>query len=301
MLPDAVARCVAAAQRDAPPTLARALSVLGETALYEDACRLEIAPRARDAAMCEAVSEGPLRTSCTARAAMVMASPETCPPALGIHGRDPVCVAIAARSSALCAAAMIHERPICEAIARGEPSPCASLDAVLRPRCVAEAAAMAGLVPVMREGALAEGRATLRTGAVGQDASVDRPLRIVSRGVWMDPSGALWLADPIAGTRVTSSMLDATPALAVQIVAPRTHARLRALARVAMPDTGGPERPGDWTPCEATLRRAPRGRGDRVTGEVTIDTQWHNEPLHLTLEFDSFVRDVIDPTTLDSP
>lgn len=300
--PDAVTRCIVAAQRSTAPAVARALTVLGQESLFEDGCRLELAPAARDFSLCEAITEGPLRSACTARVAMVTGVPDRCPRAPGVCGRDPVCVAIAAREPGLCTAAMIHDRPRCEALARNDGARCNTLDPAFRAGCAGEVEALAGMLPAMPVQSLPEGRASLTLNPPSGDAGgAERSLRTVHRGVFLAPDGTLLLVDPLVGARVSPSLVDDIPQLAARIYAPRSHAPLRAEVRLAMPDQGGPEHALDWTPATATLDHTPRRRGDRVGGELIFDTTWHGLALHGTVRFESFVRDVMDPAALESP
>ena len=114
---DPLGRCVRRNREAMGPELGRALAALQDDALLEDACGLDLAVRARAPERCASVRLSSLRETCAFRASIAAARPDACPPAPGLRGRDPVCVALASRNAALCAAASLTERTRCLALA----------------------------------------------------------------------------------------------------------------------------------------------------------------------------------------
>src|SRR6185312_15827417 len=100
-------RCVAE-RAPVDPLVGDALESIGYATFLRDACRVVEAAKTAEPARCDAIDASSLRDKCRATEAGVAAVPDACPwenAARPGRGRDPVCVAIAARDLTLCAAA----------------------------------------------------------------------------------------------------------------------------------------------------------------------------------------------------
>lgn len=298
-LPEPVARCVARSRAETPAVLAGALAVLDEPALVESACRLDVAVRLRSPRLCEGVSFSAIRDVCRARAAMAAGTPELCPAAQGARARDPVCVAIAARDLGLCAAASSPDRARCEAIARGDPSRCARLDPLLRPGCLRELAAVAGVVPRVDARSRAASIPSVGTLSAGDDAGVTA-LAWVSRGVFLDEEGALWIVDAARGWPAIWTLAGDAPVVAVKLplrgVAP--GATVSGEGALILPRLRGMRTEDGTLRVDARVRERPRARGDRVRVEVRLRGTSAGAPVERAVEVDSFVRDVVPARAL---
>lgn len=131
---ESVAACLAQLRAHTPTLAAEALGDLGYDAFFDDACRALDAVHRRDVEACDALSVSTARRGCRRRLAMIAGDPGVCPEDLAIEGREPRCVAWAARDPALCDAETIADRPTCVAVLAGETSRCPPRD---RARCEA--------------------------------------------------------------------------------------------------------------------------------------------------------------------
>ncbi|UJR82435.1 hypothetical protein [Sandaracinus amylolyticus] len=131
---ESVAECLANLRAHTPTLAAEALGDLGYDAFFDDACRALDAVHRRDAAACDALSVSTARRGCRRRLAMIAGDPTVCPEDLAIEGREPRCVAWAARDPSLCDAEAIADRATCVAVLAGEASRCPPRD---RARCEA--------------------------------------------------------------------------------------------------------------------------------------------------------------------
>jgi hypothetical protein len=77
---------------------------------------------------------------------MALGDVTPCPPELGGHGHDPLCVALATGEPALCRGVTGSHRPVCESLLARDPERCGGL-ASAEARCRAEHAELAALVP----------------------------------------------------------------------------------------------------------------------------------------------------------
>ena len=117
------AGCEARLRAEVPVELAEAFADLRYDAVVEDVCAGLAAAKAEDPDACDALRVTALRRGCRLRAALVAEAPDACPPAaVGTEGRDPLCLAWASRSPALCAGAA--RRDWCLAVQRNEPGRC---------------------------------------------------------------------------------------------------------------------------------------------------------------------------------
>lgn len=320
----ALGACVARVRTSLPAELRGAFAVLGYGP-HEDACRLDLAVRMRDAALCDTITLGALRSSCRARAAVALENASGCPTAALDRGRDPVCVALASRSFALCAAGAPADRARCVAIARGRPGFCEALPDVLRAACVSDVEALTPLVGALRGTMPVLGTAALTIETVtastaprdgGAGLAPVEPAGF-ARGGWIatEPDGALSfvLTDPARGWPSVTGFAIAPrerPVLSVRVrIPPRVgRAQLLDLRLVTAPDGLVFE----WVPTvPATVRldRVPRQRGDVVGIALDAHAMRGGELRRITLEARTFVRDIVpleelmrgDAPELDAP
>ncbi|MBK6532672.1 MAG: hypothetical protein IPF99_24670 [Deltaproteobacteria bacterium] len=295
---DPLGRCVRRNREAMGPELGRALAALQDDALLEDACGLDLAVRARAPERCASVRLSSLRETCAFRASIAAARPEACPPAPGLRGRDPVCVALASRNAALCAAASLTERTRCLALSAGDPRPCDALDPLLRPACARDLEALRAVLPALPRAApiAPEERLNAWSTPTG-DASVETPVPWLLRGVFLDEAGALWIVDPALGWPSSDAMALERTLVGVTIPSRRGSALALDAALVvagsqAMSTADGTLR------AAVTLTHAPRRRGGRAAGSVVFDGTRGGRSVHAELRFDTFVRDVVMAASL---
>lgn len=300
-----LAACVTRVRERMPPEIAAALVAIEYPAIAEDACRLDLAVASRDLALCERVRLSALRDTCRMRAAIATGHIEACPRAPPDRGRDPVCVALAARSPALCAAATRPDALRCLAIARGTPAQCEALDPLLRPRCLGDLAALAPVLPRMNGAPLRPGTVHLRlatSASLGPDAGLAREwdLDLAARGAYADESGTIYLVDPWRGwpSEFAMSLSSEQPIVALALAPPRRPGPGRLIdLRVVLPN-GMVFAPVMGGRVEVHFAHVPGGRGSEIDGSVEADVVAPGVPAHLTLSFRTFVRDVVDPRDL---
>lgn len=304
MLASALARCITHTTSQIPQTLAVALSALDAPALVEDSCRLELSTRTRDTSLCEGVHLSALRERCNFRAAIATGITERCPAALGLRGRDPVCVAVASRLPSLCALCLGDDRPRCLALTLHQPSQCANVSPSLRAECEQDLSTLASFFSAARRAPSPTTEVTLAPAA--GDASTPSPdaralstLPSLTRGAWLDTTGTLWLVDPSFGWPDTLSLGGVDPIVAVRFeVALARRGDSPASARLILPGRTALDTADNTLRARASLRIAPHTRGDRVAGEVVFTTLSATSGASYLLRFDTLIRDVVSPTDL---
>lgn len=296
---DAVARCVRRNREALGAELGHALQALGDDSLLQDACGLELAVRDRAPARCASLHLSGLRETCSFRTAVVAGRPDACPAAVGLRGRDPVCVALAARDPALCGAASLTERARCLALASGGDRPCQALDALLRPGCARDLDVLRPLLaPMPRVDVLApEASRNVWSSPAEDGGGAEAPVAWLTRGVFLDESGSLWLMDPGAGWPGPYATAADQPLLGAVVPARRGPATPLDAALVV---AGSPRlSTGDGTlHASALLTHAVRRRGGRVAGRLTLEGAVAGRAVHVELRFDTFVRDVVAAAAL---
>jgi hypothetical protein len=106
------------------PLVGDSLRAIGYDTLLRDSCRVLEALHSQSNAPCAQIEASQLRRHCESTVAMSLAKPDDCPFRGGkAEGRDPTCVAIAARDRRLCAGAGA-ETARCEAVLAHEPRMC---------------------------------------------------------------------------------------------------------------------------------------------------------------------------------
>ncbi|MFO0651977.1 MAG: hypothetical protein U0326_37500 [Polyangiales bacterium] len=301
-LPDEIARCVARARERLPPEVASAIEVMGIPSLLEDGCRLDVAPRTRNPALCEAISSSALRESCGVRAAISASSPERCPSIPGLLGRDPVCVAVAAHNPSLCAAAPGSERVRCLALAHADARRCARVEQPFRDACTRDVTALAQWLSPRRGDAANDCDVTLDLVDPGADASTVRAWRLLAhrRGAWLDDGGSLWLLDPASGWPRPTAPSGDEPlvALRVQALGMTPGVEVSAEARIILPDALALDTKDHTARATVSFATIPSARGDRYALTAHIEGARAGLGRTLTLRAEGFVRDVAPSTAL---
>jgi len=296
-VPEPVARCVARARAETPAAVRDALQAMDDGAFYDAACRLEVAVRLRSPRLCDGSSLSSLRAVCRSRAAMAAAAPDLCPDALGARVRDPVCVAVAARDSGLCAAAGPADRVRCEAIALGDAGRCDRLDPLLREGCAREVAALRGVLPrvnVRSRAAAAPSMATLRCDEDGGATA----LPWAARGAFLDETGALWALDVAAGWPAPWSLGGDAPLLALRVAlrGAREGAEVDAVAVLMLPRLRALRTDDGSLRARARISSAPTARGERARMTVSLEGSSAGARRACAVDLDVFVRDVVPAT-----
>lgn len=126
------------------PLVGDALRAIGYDTFLRDACRMLEAAHDRKRETCDKLDSSALRTKCQSWVAMITPQADACPMVLdGIpsRGRQPVCVAVAARDPRLCVAeARLASRGTCEALVLRDDAKCDPLLAPDRASCKRELA-----------------------------------------------------------------------------------------------------------------------------------------------------------------
>ncbi|MCU0672080.1 MAG: hypothetical protein MUE69_04735 [Myxococcota bacterium] len=118
------ASCVARLRQSVPVELAQALADLGYDAVLDDVCRDLRAGKSGDPAACESLGATGLRDGCRLRVALATRTPEHCPPARAMEGRDPSCLAWTTGVTRLCDATVGDARRRCVAVATNDARAC---------------------------------------------------------------------------------------------------------------------------------------------------------------------------------
>jgi hypothetical protein len=126
------------------PLVGDALGAIGYETFLRDACRLLEAARDKKRETCDRIDSSALRSRCQTWVAIVAQTPDACPmqfEALVTRGRNPSCVAVAAKDPRLCAGeARSVQRATCEAMVHRDPARCEALLPNQRPLCQREVA-----------------------------------------------------------------------------------------------------------------------------------------------------------------
>lgn len=130
--------CAARIRATLAAEVADAIAALGYDRFVEDVCGGLAAVRDGNVAACDTLSVSSARNGCRRRLALVHGLPDACPDDATVSGREPVCLAWAARDVGLCRGAAVGERERCEAVLAGDARRCRTLPAGIRARCVAE-------------------------------------------------------------------------------------------------------------------------------------------------------------------
>lgn len=301
-LSDALARCLARTSERMPPELGAALGVLGAQGLVEDACRLDLAPRLGSSALCDAVRSSALRETCLSRVAMALAVPEQCPPTPGLRGRDPVCVAVAARAPALCTAAPGSDRGRCLALARADGRACEALEGSFRETCTQDVTALSPWLRPLQGTTFPDARVVVTEYVPSSDGGGHRSweLRAHRRGQWLDEAGVLHVLDPSETSAASDIAAGVVPVVVLKVptVSARAGITVSAEARIVLPDARIIDTAEGTARASAVFSVVPHARGDRVVATVTVEGATVGVGHDVTVTVEGFIRDQVPPFLL---
>ncbi len=118
------ARCEQRLRAQMPVELAETLADLGYDAVLRDICIGLDAAKQDDEEICNESSVRTTREGCLRRLAIHAGKPDLCPSARGVPGRDPLCVAWAARAPRQCLALTGMLRQTCESVLKNDAEGC---------------------------------------------------------------------------------------------------------------------------------------------------------------------------------
>jgi len=308
---DSVAGCEARLRAGTPVELAEAMADLGYDSLVTDVCASLEAIRQGSPEGCEGLSVSTARRGCLRRLALVSGEPSLCPDDATIPGREPVCIAWAARDPALCRGAARADGARCRAVLDGSEEACErAITPEARVRCEAEVrryasavgeerteSGLSDLTPRMVLTASPEG-----VGAEQTEIRIERD--VLERGVHLAAAGCAYrvelrdplgeLPSPVAFTErpATATLaFEATPELELP-----GELRLGvggASVEVLLPGLGRTDGTVGGEGSITLTRWEPR-RGAALEGRVSVDLTLTPGRVEVSGDFVTFVRD-LDP------
>lgn len=308
---ESVDSCRARLREQMPVEVAEVMADLSYAQVIDDVCAGLVAVRDRSPEGCDALSVTAQKRGCRKRLALVAGEPSLCPDATVMPGRDPVCVAWAARDPGLCRAAPISEEARCRAVLSGDARGCRSHQGGDRARCEAEVARYASALGEERnESAAAEVEPLFRaTAEVEREGAAREPIaieeRFLDRGVHLEARGCghrLSLSDPAAGLPSPVSFTDRPPRMELELDVPAEPelpysvplgATTGAL-RVVLPGIGeatslvGAE-------GSVTITEFDAERGGLIAGRIEGELSMTPGRVRVRGEFRTFVRDLEAP------
>ncbi len=309
---ESVESCRSRLRERIPVEVAEAMADLAYDQVLDDVCAGLVAVRDRSVEGCDALSVSAVRRGCRRRLALVAGTPDACPDDPTIPGREPVCVAWAARDPALCRAASPPDRPRCRAVLGGDHEPCARLLPGDRQRCEAEVRRYATALGEERAESAARDvapRFRLTAEVVEADGSTREPIEItrdvLDRGVHLAARGCghrLSLRDPAGELPAPVSFTDRPPTAELELDLParvETPHEVRlgpmtAALRVVLPGVGEASSIADAR-GEVTITEWSAERGGVVAGEIDGELAMAPGRVRVRGEFRTFVRDVDRP------
>ncbi len=296
------------------PMLGDALDAIGYDTFFADACRVIDAAKSGDAKRCREIAASSLRTRCRATVAELHADPGLCPwaqPKRPPLGRDTACVAVAARSVALCGAVSDpQERTACVALLARDAAGCQKLfSRTERERCTRKVArwqsALSAATPGVHADAYVRPAATLRVDRV-DDGGGPPPSRTIDLTHELE-GGTVLVEDRTGLSFILGTLTDDEPAylapppmgaatFGIEVVVPRgsadaVDARVRRL-QLQLP--GQPllvMQPSAAPGLTLHIGKLGRERGGAVVLTVDGPLGPGNPTIHL--EGTTFVHDVV--------
>ncbi len=261
--------CAARVRGSLTAEVAESIEAFGYDRFVEDVCGGLAAVRAGDVAACDGLSVSSSRNSCRRRLALVHGRPDACPDDASVSGREPVCLAWAARDAGLCRGAALGERERCEAVLAGDARRCRVLPPSLRARCTAEVSRYGAALG--RERATSAARDVEVMLALTVNVDVDGP---PARATESDAGGAesdAAVAEPVVLT-------FAEPTLERGVVVARCADGLRA--RIGDAHRHGSALRLDGPPEAELLLRWP---AEAPSGPVRVSATEHDAALRLRI------------------
>jgi hypothetical protein len=300
--------CLAALRERTPTAISEAIGDLSYDGFFEDVCTSLEAVRDHAPARCADVVTSTMRRGCLFRVAIVSGQPDACPPARSIEGRDPLCVAWAARDPGLCRAVAVAERATCEAGLAADEGRCRARGELDPERCRAWTRRYASALGTERHRSAIPGDTALSIELVRVIPTADRSapsvsepttveLPVLARGVHLRADGCAYRvvlddrgdhAAPVSlsrpSARVELRIAAGEPPLTIDL------ARETATISIAHPELGRAE-DGEGT---ITIDALARERGAALTGSFSATLPHTPGALRVRGTFRTFVRD-LDP------
>jgi hypothetical protein len=183
-----------------PTAVAEGLSDLEYDGFFDDVCHSLAAVKAGSVQACDELDISTARNGCRQRLAIHHGRPAACPPDRIVPGRDPICVAWAARDPGLCHAASELDVARCVAVLT-DRSACSRLREGDRDRCLAQVRRYGPSLGQERHESPAAREPTVFTLDVrgaGEPITIER--NALARGARLVPHGCRYtiaLADPL--------------------------------------------------------------------------------------------------------
>ena len=296
------------------PMLGDAIEAIGYDTFFADACRVIDAAKAGDAKRCQGIATSALRAHCRATVAELRANPNACPwtqPSQPSLGRDPTCVAIAARLAPLCGVQRDPvERALCVGLlepARPDATGCMKLfSRQQRERCTrAIARWRSALSPgetVLDATAVFASSGTLRVDpgeSEGRVAAIDLKHEVEGGTVLVEQNGGVkfvlgTFADDGPTFLVAPPNGIATFGIEIDVPSSRDPAREARVRRLELRLPGrAPLTLQSAAAAGLKLHIDQLGRERGAAIALTLDGQLRGETTKLHLEAATFVRDVV--------
>lgn len=299
-----VEACLASLQAETPTAVAEAVADLAYDGFFDEVCESLAAVKAGDAEACDALGPSTTRAGCRRRLALLHGRPAACPEDRVDEGREPECVAWAARDASLCRAAPVSARGRCEAVLSGDVARCARLRGGDRVRCEAAVRRYADALGEERQRSpAAEEEAVFQLTATeeGHDAvTVERDA--LDRGVTLSPRACRWAVRLMRPTGELPAPLSPgafAPTFFLELAVPPGDARpitlplnaSDAVLSLALPRHGGLT---SVSGAEGSLQLdafEPR-RGGAITGSFSGTLRRGDATIRIEGRISTFVRDL---------
>jgi len=304
------------------PLVGDALGAIGYETFLRDACRLLEAAKDKKQEVCDRIDSSALRARCRSWVAMVAQTPDACPmqfEGIVTRGRNPSCVAIAARDPRLCAGeARAAQRGTCEALVFRDPAKCDALLPTQRPQCRREVTRWASVLSAPLEGLEPLPRPRAKLVVRGASGTADPPSPEIdpsadfARGVVV----VVGRESPLAGQRMRVELGSVAESEIARIAAspqkrPRVgvavvfEAKKETSAKSELPVASLEklelELPGEapivsppaTCDCKITTARAPDRRGGEVAVSLEGRLSSAGRTYDVKLDVATFARDVV--------
>jgi hypothetical protein len=292
------------AKKHAPtdPLLLDAIEALGYETILRDTCRTLEALKSKNIGACKPIEVPRLRARCESSYAMAMQDVNQCPMLGSEEGHDPLCLAIAARTPALCAGVDTFEnRVTCEVTFRGDraTTACSGLGLAAKVRCERFATRMRGYMSDAKALTLTPPIFRLALEPEDGSAKIDVDLsREIARGVLVTEARGqrrvrIGYARHQAGTLYVPS---ANQRARMSLVA--TTGKTLGTATIEHMEIEVPGRPSYVVPgarCDCNVRVIALGttRGDDVDIEVSGTVGVLPNVVKVRAQMKTFVRDYV--------
>jgi hypothetical protein len=290
--------CVAALRARTPTAVSEGIADLAYDGFFDHVCRSMAAVKAGSLQGCDALPISAARAGCRRRLAIVHNRPAACPEDRVTPGREPLCVAWAARDRGLCRAS--DEARECRAVLDGDAEACGRGRGA--ERCRAWLRRYGGAIgDAVSESGVTAPAFTLELRALAQDPeTLQRD--VLDHGVRLVPDGCRWdvaLAHPRGEPSLTLGFRDEPPRFHLELTVPPRAAApaslpLGADAAVlsAVTPSLGPMTSIVGAEGEVRLERFEPRLGGAISGRLRGSLRRGDERVAVTGRFVTFVRDL---------